>query len=384
MVNHIMEWNGGLVRPLGKGVDGAVHALAVYQNLLVVGGTFTKAFQGNGGSLRSGGLAGWRLHVGAGEAGRWELVGAPLQGAVMAVAVNASRLFVGGRFNQFCSNRFNGLAVYNGSVWEPLGLGVGGGSVMAMAVLGKMLYVGGDFSSAGGKQLDRVAAWNVETSSWHYVGTVDGNVHALLAWDGHLLAGGSFSTANDRLAVGVARYTPAAASNADMQGGTNAATDDGWGDAQLGVWHPVGRGIEGRVNQLAAARGCLYAAGDLSSVNGGVRPALGNLARYCPNGELGNASALWEPAVLVDAGRHQSLATLYALVSAIPAGAARWGPREPAYRWVCGINATNGTAGWGNTTDSNSSVSRNGAQGQQGQQNGTCVRVPVPPSPPVY
>jgi len=348
-VNHIMEWNGGLVRSMGKGVDGAVHSLIIYKELLVVGGTFTKAYQSNGGSLRTGGLAGWNLGRGSGQVGRWELVGAPLQGAVMSSAVNGSRLFVGGRFNQFCSQRFNGVAMFNGTAWEPLGQGVGAGGVLSMAVLGDMLYVGGDFSSAGGKPLGKIAAWSVLTSEWRFFGKVDGEVLTMLEWDSHILVGGAFVTAGDKLCFGVARYTPA-----DMGEGPQTDLDDGWNDdsqQRLGEWNPVGRGIEGRVNRLAAAGSCLYAAGDFINVSEhmGTRPAVANLARYCPNGQTEAASALWEPAVIVNGGERQQLAPLYALASSVPQGAAQWVPQ-----YICSVNVTNAT---------------NGSQ----TENGTCV-----------
>jgi hypothetical protein len=345
-VNHIMQWNGARVLPLGKGVDGAVHSLIIYQGLLVVGGTFTKAYQNKGGALRTGGLAGWRLSADARQEGTWELIGAPLQGAVMSSAVNGSRLYVGGRFNQFVSQRFNGVATYDGASWQPLGQGVSGGAVMCMAVLGKMLYVGGDFTSAGGKPLGMIAAWNVESSAWHFVGKVDGHVLALLHWDGHIILGGTFVTAGDNLAFGIARYSPA--HDQQREQADDEQADDGWSDGvndKLGVWNSVGRGIEGRVNRLAAAGGCLYAAGAFTSVSdhNGSRPAIANLARYCPNGEEGNASAVWEPAVVVNGGEQQSLAPLYALASAIPAGTAHFGLRRRQYEWQCGINASNAT-----------------------------------------
>lgn len=380
-VNHIMEWNGGLVRALGKGVDGSVHSMIVYQNLLVVGGTFTKAYQYNGGSLRTGGLAGWRIKLDAldGQIAKWELVGAPLQGAVMASAVNGSRLFVGGRFNQFCSQRYNGVALYNGTSWEPLGQGVAGGNVLSMAVLGNTLYVGGEFSSAGGKPLSNVAAWNMVTSEWIFFGKVDGHVLSLLAWDGHILAGGTFTTAGGKLSFGVARYTPVDAAHElhGAEGDVSHAWSDGTRE-RIGVWNPVGRGVEGRVNRLVAAGGCLYAAGDLINVSehNGTRPAITNLARYCPNGEEAELSALWEPAVLTNAGERQSLAPLYALASAIPPGRAHWNLRLPDYFWHCGKNATNAT----NATWFNSSIVMNATNAN----NGTCVRVEIPKSPLVF
>jgi hypothetical protein len=347
-VNHIMEWKGGIVRSLGKGVDGSVHSLIIYQDLLVVGGAFTKAYQSNGGALRTGGLAGWRLDGIHMEAGKWELVGAPLQGAVTTSAVNGSRLFVGGRFNQFCSQRFNGVAMYDGRSWMPLGHGVAGGAVMSMAVLGDLLYIGGDFSSAGGKQLSKVAAWNVETSTWNYVGGVDGDVLALIQWDAHILAGGTFSTAGGKLAFGVARYTPANETR-------DNAVDDGWNfegaPLRIGKWNAVGRGIEGRVHSLAAAGGCLYAAGALTNVSDhlGSRPAIANLARYCPRGEDADErdlSAVWEPAIIANAAEQQDLSPLYALSSAIPPGIAYWDPLPRDFFWRCtrAIKQTNGNA----------------------------------------
>ena len=146
--------------------------------------------------------------------------------------------------------------------------------------------------------------------------------------------------AGDRLSFGVARYSPVNVDNVPAE--EKDSGHDGSRE-RLGAWNPVGRGIEGRVNRLAAAGGCLYAAGDFSNVSDhkGTRPAVANLARYCPNGREGSASALWEPAVIVNGGARQSMAPLFALASSIPPGHGRW---VPEYVWQCsGINITNAT-----------------------------------------
>jgi len=372
-----MFTSGGCTCSL-QGTDGAVHTFAIYKDLLIVGGTFTKTFQPNGGALRTGGLAAWRA-ASTGQAGAWELVGASLQGAVFTSLANSSRLYVGGKFNQFATQRFNGIAMYDGAGWSPLGAGVSGGNVLALAVLDHMLYVGGDFSWAGGKKLSAVAAWDVSMSNWRFFGKVDGKVHSLLNWDGHLLVGGKFETAGGVLALSIARYLP---------------SSDG---QQLGRWYSVGRGIDGKVNALVAAGHCLYAAGDLGQVSdwSGIRPATANLARYCPNGEDANSSAVWEPAVLQDSGERQGLATLYGLASAVPASVAHFDLRR-TYFWECGVNSTNATQGmWKSTTnatqgmrnETNMTVTTNTTwDWVEGVNafNGTCIRHEMPLAPLVF
>src|SRR5690348_14301476 len=83
-------------------------------------------------------------------------------GNVNAIAVNtnAGLVYVGGQFNVVGTTVASNLAVWNGTNWSALGLGVDGAvNALALDEAGN-LYVGGSFTNAGGTTANRIAKWN--------------------------------------------------------------------------------------------------------------------------------------------------------------------------------------------------------------------------------
>ena len=64
------------------------------------------------------------------------------------------------------------IAVYDGSNWKPLGLGIQNGMVFSLAVFGSDLYVGGNFNFTlpNGDQAVGVARYDASTGEWDNLG----------------------------------------------------------------------------------------------------------------------------------------------------------------------------------------------------------------------
>ncbi len=89
--------------PLGFGLDGAVHALAVTLPFVYVGGSFSRAFTPRRSALQSGSFAKWNTVT-----REWapalmcsSSAPSPFSGTVNALAAHAGKVLVGGRFGDF-------------------------------------------------------------------------------------------------------------------------------------------------------------------------------------------------------------------------------------------------------------------------------------------
>ncbi len=199
--NYVAKWNGASWSPLGSsvsnGVDGTVIALTVKGTNLYVGGamSLTKAADGSKVSVAS--EAGW-------DGTHWFALGRSTGSAVYALAAGAAGLYVGGNvltgMNSDLSQVFvSGLVVWTGTNWNTIGPGLGMGdqtyaeshAVSAIAVLGTNIYAGGSFSTAGGVVSGSIARF--DGNRWNAVGHGAGyTVYALAPSGTNLYVGGSF------------------------------------------------------------------------------------------------------------------------------------------------------------------------------------------------
>lgn len=273
--NHIATFDGSEILPVGSGVDGLVNDLALFQDLLIVGGSFTKAIRQppkrlawvNTGVVKTGGLATW-------DGTDWATLGSrPLIGIVTSLNVNGSIIYAGGRFNE--EGRKNNLAMFDGSTWASVcGLaledacGVTGGEILAMVTFGEDLYVGGSFVRAGGVPALRIARW--DGREWFAMQGFDGDVHALAVVDGTIYAGGVFGAGR----------------------GASVSYLAQWRD---GAWRTLQGGVTGPVFTLMPLGTCLYVGGIFDSA-GGQKEIMGvkvhNVARWCFD-QSGRTDSSW-------------------------------------------------------------------------------------------
>jgi hypothetical protein len=210
----IGQWNGFSWSPMGPGMNGPVHALAVYDDgggrALYAGGAFTVA--GNRPASR---IAKWN-----GVA--WRAVGGGFYGSdypyVLVLRVFndglVEELYAGGGF----STPARGIARWNGVSWRGLGDGLNG-RVYALAEFddgsGPALFAAGIISRAGEIDVNRVAKINYFGGDWTPVGFGLGTggqqyVKALTVYDdgsgAALYAGGSFMDPKGGIADDFARW----------------------------------------------------------------------------------------------------------------------------------------------------------------------------------
>jgi hypothetical protein len=263
----------------GNGVTSGVTALAVIGSSLFVGGVGQANVGGTAVAAR--GVA--RFDTTTNTWSKLGSDGSGVDGAVYALAVSGSTLYVGGSFTQA---NYGGTAVAVNNVarfdtttntWSKLGTdgdGVNGG-VSALAVSGSSLFVGGHFTQAnvGGTavNVEHVARFDTATNTWSKLNTDDypvllgvfDEVHALAASGSMLYVGGSFQRwNNDNRAVAVnfvVRF--------------DTATDS-WSTLSTN-----GLGVNGTVNALAVSGSSLWVGGSFYMAGDGTSSQ--NIARLC-------------------------------------------------------------------------------------------------------
>ena len=209
-------------------------------------------------------------------------------------------LYAGGSFPTAGYTNANCVAYFDGTNWHPLGAGVRGqfGSsprVSAFATDGTYLYAGGNFTNAGTSTgVGGIAEW--DGFDWYPLSAgLDWNVNALAVdGNGYLWVGGAFTNAvNTGFAKGLAVWaggwfnfgnvdgTNAIVNAIVYDGGTRiyvggqfysvggiSATNIAYYDYNGNVWHPLGLGVNSKVNTLAYGNGMLYAGGTFTNAGG--------------------------------------------------------------------------------------------------------------------
>jgi len=308
-VNNIARWDGlnwsALTGPspfpVGTGVAGEVHALAVFDDgagpALFAGGTFISA-----GGITVNRIAKWDGVAWSGVSGP---SGTGVSGGTSTTVRSLSvfndgtgeALYVGGSFSTAGGIHVNRIARWDGTVWQaligPSGTGMTGGTaVYAMTTFddgnGPALFVGGDFGFAGGVVVSRIARWNA--TAWAALtgpggtgvgGGVSPAVTSLQAFDdGHgplLYAGGSFTTAggwggnqttpaNHVVRWNGLNWLPLTEAGINGVGSTTmsfAVFDDGAGPSlYLGGYFSTAGGLAS--HRISSWRACRYGPGDVN------------------------------------------------------------------------------------------------------------------------
>ena len=185
--------------------NGAIRAVAVAGSNVYVGGFFTEV----GGEPAN--------HVARWDGSEWHALESGGQNGVdddvLALAVSGDDVYIGGRFTEAGGEPANYVARWDGSLFHSLGSGTQNGvngDLWALAVSGSDVYVGGAFTQAGGEPANHVSRWN--GSQWHALESggqngVNGSiVRALAVLGSDVYVGGAFFEAGGQLAISVARW----------------------------------------------------------------------------------------------------------------------------------------------------------------------------------
>lgn len=264
--NNIARWNTTSAewRALGSGIPsgGQVNALAFDQDgVLYVGGDFDAA-----GNVPAEDVARWDP-----QQNQWATLGAGIDfayGAVYALAVDSSGVFIGGDFDSIvvgeAEQPVNGLVYWDRAADELSYFGTGltkmgysdrvSGTVLALALTddGQELYIGGEFDQAGDNAANHVAV--LTTEGWaalgDSVGGTDAKVQALYTAGDAVYIGGFFEVA-----------------------GTVTANNLGKWDRSAQQWESLGSGIaladyDDGVLALAGVDDVLYVGGRFLAAGG--------------------------------------------------------------------------------------------------------------------
>jgi hypothetical protein len=222
--------------PMGSGVNGNVYAITMYNNRIIVAGSFN-----NAGGVSVNNIAQW-------DGSSWASLGFGFDGAVYALAVWNGELYAGGHFTHSASNNLNHIGHWNGSGWDQVGNVFAGygvdGDVKAMIVYNG-LVVGGSFYHAGHNPANNIARWNNGFSWYTFVNGLNDAVLTFTTYDGNLIVGGKF-TQTVMASLPVNRIAL-------------------WDESN---WNNLSTGMDSAVYALTVYKSALYAGGKFTKAGG--------------------------------------------------------------------------------------------------------------------
>ncbi len=254
-ITGIASWNGTTWDSIGHGIDfydtignntaGNVHALCYFNNQLYCGGSFQKA-----GFVLTNGLARWNGIV-------WDSVPGgdiPDFCVVHDMDVYNNELYICGSFDSVGAIPADGIAKWNGSTWAAVGgnypFSAPSGIVTRLKFYHGDLFVSGNFLDSAGNTC-RLAKWN--GNGWQFLNSVvQGGISSV--WDievynDELYVSGLFYASQGSVATGIVR----------------------WNDT---IWRDVGGSVEIGTNafptitDMEVYAGKLYCGGNFNIVGG--------------------------------------------------------------------------------------------------------------------
>ncbi|WP_028064967.1 hypothetical protein [Solirubrobacter soli] len=246
-----------------------------------------------------------------------------VDGAVLALAVSGSSVFVGGRFAAVGGGLRANLAAVDAGSGLPLPFVLGAdGEVLALTAIGGTVYAGGAFTSLGGHSRNRLGAVDAATGA---VAAWDGNandiVDALVTDGATVYAGGDFTGVHGEPHPVVVALDPVTATPRPwapafdgghaialaLSGSTLyvAAITGGIGtelaavNAASGTLTPWHGDAFGEVHALAAAAGVVYVGGE--GVGDGAHETGGGGAGIAAFDSGSGAGRAWAPGFAGDA-----------------------------------------------------------------------------------
>lgn len=209
--NNIARWTGAMWEPLGPadspGVNGEVHDLAVFDDQLIVVGSFTSA----GGLDVPNGLAVW-----TGESWR-SFPDDTLSGTIFDLEVDADKLFALGAFRISQGGQLVRVAYWDGAAWRAVGPEFSFlqlSRISKIAVFGQEIYVAGESTSEeipvvrwAGDQWEKIGVKLVSgPSNVDPIRGVEGRIRSLVLSRQGLLMGGRFIGIGGKLSTNIAKF----------------------------------------------------------------------------------------------------------------------------------------------------------------------------------
>ena len=208
--NNIAQYDGNLWQPMGLGAENRdsdfapdVWALTVYNGALIAAGYFNTA-----GGLPANNIARW-------DGAAWSTLGEGLPNECRALTVFRGTVIAGGDFVLVGDNGVsNDLAAWDGASWSPLGPGITSdrSRVWALVEFGGQLIIGGEFLEVAGIPVNNTAIWNgtsfekMGLGVFSTVGPFDPVVKAFAVYQGALIMGGRFQIAGGQQTGNIARW----------------------------------------------------------------------------------------------------------------------------------------------------------------------------------
>lgn len=199
-LNRIARFDGTTWTAVGgaAGADGTINVARMIGSDLVIGGAFTSI----------GGVTANRIARFDGDT--WTAYADGFTGgtspAVRTLEVHDGSLYAGGTFASSGATSVNGIARWNGAAWENLGTGAGGTSptVSSLRSYNGLLYVGGAFTSLNAIAINRLATWNGSTFTG--VPLTGSDVHRMFIYNGELYINGFFQAVGGTTVQHLARF----------------------------------------------------------------------------------------------------------------------------------------------------------------------------------
>jgi len=200
--SRIAKWTGSVWEQIGPSdaFNNDIRAITEFEGELWIGGDFTNV----GGCSACDRLVKWSGAAWIGGDSGVDIQGG-VDNTVRVLYVNPydGKLYMGGHFidlnlDGVVNTDCKGVAVYDGSNWEPLGTGLND-YVRAIHEYNGNIVVGGYFTDAGGVSANRIAKWNQTTQTWSAMGLgfngagIDEYVKSATVWNGIFFAGGAYT-----------------------------------------------------------------------------------------------------------------------------------------------------------------------------------------------
>ena len=180
----------------GRVAQASDRTLAIVEHLgfVIAGGTFSAID-----SVPASRVAMW-------DGVTWSPMGTGIDGAVLALASDGSRLIAGGKFVTAGGVTVNNVAEWDGATWRALGEGLGSSTsatVLDLEFHNGELYAAGDFTNLDACEIRNIARW--DGAAWRGLGSGTSRlVEDMVSHDGVLYAVGRFDSAGGQPTNGVA------------------------------------------------------------------------------------------------------------------------------------------------------------------------------------